>query len=281
MIWERVYSFAKIKAKEGNLLINKWDEIKNYSYFGLIKILADHKYITFTAPEELDKPYLVEYEIRLKEAETLVNLEKTYPKKLKPIIEAFLTFIDIYNLKIAYSFDKEKANYLIPTKVFNKNIIKQLKDGNFEIIKQLPYYAETLREAEIKALTSLAKKLPYDIGKFIIDTINIRLKLLGEKIFIKGGTLTKEDIENINSIEDVGKVLKEFEGIKDEKEFEERYLEILEKKAREYLKYNFLDDRPFIGFPILLDIDATKVSALLTQKWMEENLKRKNSNSNE
>jgi len=170
---------------------------------------------------------------------------------------------------------------LIPTKVFNKNIIKQLKDGNFEIIKQLPYYAETLREAEIKALTSLAKKLPYDIGKFIIDTINIRLKLLGEKIFIKGGTLTKEDIENINSIEDVGKVLKEFEGIKDEKEFEERYLEILEKKAREYLKYNFLDDRPFIGFPILLDIDATKVSALLTQKWIEENLKRKNSNSNE
>lgn len=268
MIWKRFYSYAKIKAKLGNLLIKNWDEIKNLEYFELLRLLAQRGYLKYVTSEDFNKPYKIEWNLRFIEAETLLSLRDKYP--YPQIIDSSFLLIDLYNLKLVHSRKKEALQYLIPTLNFRPNIIEKLKEGEFSVLKALPFYSDNIKEAELKLLGQYIRIFPKDLQKFLVDMLNIRARLLGLDVYFRGGKLTKEDLESINTVKDVAKYYKQFEGVRDEYDFERRILDYLEKIGWDYSKYSVLDRRPFLAFPILFDIEITKLSSLVAEKYLSK-----------
>ncbi|AAR39068.1 NEQ215 [Nanoarchaeum equitans Kin4-M] len=49
----------------------------------------------------------------------------------------------------------------------------------------------------------------------------------------------------------------------------------MEKDAKRFMAYPFYNDKPFIGFPLALEVETTKLSALINEKYIEHLKKTK------
>ncbi len=271
MVWRRVSSYAKIKAKYGQLLFRQLKELEKLTYHEIIVDLAKKGYLGFIKAEEFHNPIKVEYSLRLWESEQLMNLYLTYPNQFKGSILVTSYLLDYYNIKAILSQDGERLNYLIPTFTFKPQLIEEIKQSEnpLVLLKRKGIVREE-DKVELEILERIVKELPESrIKKIFIDLLNIRLKLEGINRFFRGGRLKKEEIENINSLEDACKLLKL--NCKS-KSFEDLFYEVIVKEGEKAMNESFLSKDPFIVFPFLLHVEVDKLSALVAKKYLEEEL---------
>ena len=295
-LYRKAYAYARIRARKSKLLFYRLKELKRKSYEELVLLLQQIGYIKIL-PEEVYSLEAVERELLRNLAEDFGIILKFIPRSAKSVFLTYYEKLNIHNaktlLRIKLTKKRELFAYIVPTLEISKKEIEEvsLRDierGVEQLIEKYKYkkYYSLLKE-DVKNYEDLIKKEleldkifleillsnkeTGDIGRKLIDLFNIRVRLSGLNIFVKGGYLKEKDIPDRIPWEkspaaDLYPFLSKVSSID---EFEDKAREYLINLAEKGFLYGWFSPKPFVSYAILKEAEIEILRKLLVLKYYQ------------